>query len=59
MKGRILTEKTISEFEKHLILEEKSPVTIEKYIRDVTAFMAFLSDRPVSKEFPLNTNNSL
>lgn len=35
MKGRILTEHLIKEFEQHLIQEEKSSITIEKYIRDV------------------------
>lgn len=50
MKGKTLTEKIVSEFKKHLALEEKSPVTIEKYIRDVTAFMVFLSSRPVLKD---------
>lgn len=59
MKGRILTEKIISEFEKYLTLEEKSPVTIEKYIRDVTAFLIFLSGRPVSKEIVIEYKQRL
>lgn len=59
MKGRILTEKIISEFEKHLTLEEKSPVTIEKYIRDVTAFKSFLCGLPVSKEIVIEYKQQL
>ena len=59
MKGRILTEKIISEFEKHLTLEEKSPVTIEKYVRDVTAFMVFLDDCAISKEIAIEYKQQL
>lgn len=33
MKGRFITEKIIVEFKEHLILEEKSEITVEKYIR--------------------------
>lgn len=40
----------IQQFEKHLITEEKSAATIEKYRRDIHCFYAFLSDRPISKE---------
>ena len=38
MKGRILTEKQITEFAVYLKSEEKSENTVEKYIRDVSAF---------------------
>ena len=41
MKGRIITAKTIAAFKEHLILEERSEITIEKYIRDVKAFAAY------------------
>lgn len=34
MKGRSITAKMIAEFKEHLILEERSTATIEKYIRD-------------------------
>ena len=50
MKGTIITDKTIKQFEKHLRMEEKSPNTIEKYIRDVTAFAEYLGGNTVSKE---------
>lgn len=40
MEGRVITAKMIAEFKEHLILEERSVATIQKYIRDVKAFMA-------------------
>ena len=50
MKGRIITAKTIAEFERHLISEEKSVLTIGKYIRDVKAFTEFAGGSGVTKE---------
>lgn len=41
MKGHFLTSKEIERFRNYLREEEKSENTIEKYIRDVTAFSAF------------------
>ena len=40
----------IRRFEQHLIAEEKSAATIEKYRRDVRGFFMFLGDRRISKE---------
>lgn len=50
MKGRIITAKTIAEFKEHLILEERSEITVEKYIRDVKAFSAYTQNAAVTKE---------
>ena len=50
MKGRILTSEAIDCFKKHLREEEKSENTIEKYLRDVRAFAAYLSGIEVTKE---------
>lgn len=50
MKGRFITAKAIAEFKKHLILEERSDITIEKYIRDVKAFTAYTQNTAVTKE---------
>lgn len=50
MKGRIITAKTIAKFKEHLILEERSEITIEKYIRDVKAFTAYTQNTVVTKE---------
>lgn len=50
MKGRIITAKTIAKFKEHLVLEERSEITIEKYIRDVKAFTAYTQNTVVTKE---------
>lgn len=50
MEERILTENTINKFMRYLVSEEKSKNTIEKYVRDITAFMLFLSGSPVTKD---------
>ena len=50
MKGRIITAKAIAEFKEHLILEERSEITIEKYIRDVKAFAAYTLKGTITKE---------
>lgn len=50
MKGRIITAKTIAEFKEHLILEERSTATVEKYIRDVWAFSAYAGNCTITKE---------
>lgn len=50
MKGRFLSQEIISDFKEHLILEERSAATVEKYIRDVTAFSAFANGAEITKE---------
>ncbi len=50
MKKTKLTDKIISHFRNYLENEEKSLSTIQKYIRDVTAFMLFLSGGEITKE---------
>jgi integrase family protein len=50
MKGRFITAKAIAEFKEHLILEERSKITIEKYIRDVKAFSAYTQNAAITKE---------
>ena len=40
----------LTAFVRYLELEEKSPGTIEKYCRDSAAFIAWLGDRPLSRE---------
>lgn len=50
MEGRVIAAKMIAEFEEHLILEERSVATIQKYIRDVKAFMAYAQNSAISKE---------
>lgn len=50
MKGRFLTAEVIEEFGEHLVLEEKSEHTVEKYLRDVRAFWSFVGSGEITKE---------
>ena len=50
MEGQVITAKMIAEFKEHLILEERSVATIQKYIRDVKAFMAYAQNSAITKE---------
>lgn len=50
MKGRLVTAKVIAAFREHLILEERSAATVEKYVRDVRAFAAYVRDDSITKE---------
>lgn len=43
----------------HLENEEKSPATIEKYIRDAGVFLRFAGEKPVTKELVLGYKQSL
>lgn len=49
MKKRILSEKDIAIYHKHLIQEEKSAATIEKYLRDAHDFFIFAGRAAVTK----------
>lgn len=59
MKGRILTEKIIGDFSCCLKSEEKSENTLEKYLRDVRAFAAYLGGAAVTKETVIAYKNRL
>lgn len=59
MKGRILTSEAIGCFKKYLQEEEKSENTIEKYLRDVRAFAAYLGGAAVTKETVIAYKNKL
>lgn len=50
---------TLTAFESHLITEEKSTATREKYLRDVRAFLVFGADRPLTKELVLQYKEQL
>ena len=56
---RKITNEFISNFKTYLTLEEKSENTIEKYIRDVTFFMIWLSGREVTKILALEYKKKL
>ena len=59
MNTQILTNKELQTFRKHLILEEKSAATVEKYLRDTCAFLEFADHRTVSKEVVVAYKNQL
>lgn len=50
MEQKVLTKELIERFIQHLIQEEKSQATLEKYQRDLTAFMRFVGGSEMSKE---------
>jgi len=50
MKAKALTIETIEAYRQKLIQEEKSPVTVEKYLRDIRAFYTFAGSSPLTKE---------
>ena len=49
IENRITAEQAAA-FEDHLRAEERSPGTIENYLRHVRAFAAWLDGTPVSKK---------
>lgn len=59
MKGRILTNEVIECFKKYLREEEKSENTVEKYLRDVLAFLAYTDENEVTKETVILYKNKL
>ena len=59
MKGRFLTENQIAAFATYLKSEEKSENTIEKYIRDVRAFSAYVGKAEITKETVIAYKNKL
>ena len=59
MKGRFLTETQIAAFAVYLKSEEKSENTIEKYMRDVRAFCAYVGEAEMTKETVIAYKNKL
>ena len=53
MEDRKITQEQILSFQQYLIREEKSTATVEKYIRDVRAFVVYVGDEVVTKEVVL------
>ena len=50
MTGQVITAKMIAGFKEHLILNERSAATVEKYIRDVMAFTSYAHNKAITKE---------
>ena len=59
MAERKITENQIQLFHQYLIREEKSTATMEKYLRDVRAFAAYVGERSVTKEEVLDYKKHL
>lgn len=47
---RLISENLIQEFKQFLFREERSPGTVEKYLRDMHVFCTWLGDQAVTKE---------
>ena len=50
MEPRKITEETLAAFARQLGEEERSPAALEKYLREVRQFAAFLGGREVTRE---------
>ena len=48
-----ITKRTIEDYKNYLVEEEKSSVTIEKYIRDLNAFIQWSNGREITKTIVL------
>ena len=59
MENRKLSYQNLVSFRRHLMEEEKSAATVEKYIRDVNGFLRFAGDQEVTKELALSYKNDL
>lgn len=59
MNERILTNMEIEKFENYLRSEEKSANTLEKYIRDVTAFAKYCETAEIKKETVIHYKQKL
>ena len=54
-----ITNKMIQGYKNYLITEEKSEVTIEKYVRDILALQQWLDDRDITKQELLSYKTKL
>lgn len=59
MKNRILTSEKIKGFKEYLIYEEKSKITVDKYIHDVSAFMEYANGLEITKNIVLSYKKEL
>jgi len=59
MKNRILTKADLKTFHSHLIREEKSLATLQKYLRDARVFLDFAGETEVSKELVMAYKQAL
>lgn len=59
MSNKTISAKSLSDFQKHLIQEEKSCITIEKYIHDVKDFYIFVNNRVLTKDVVIEYKTQL
>lgn len=50
MNDHIITAEHLAAYGRYLKQEERAPATLEKYLRDITAFVRWLGSRPVTRE---------
>lgn len=50
MKKRIITAEIIAAFKEHLVSEERSAATVDKYTRDIKAFAKYAKNNEITKE---------
>ena len=54
-----ISESTVQSFYQYLIREEKSTATVEKYLRDARAFLAYIGKKTITKEVVLSYKKHL
>lgn len=59
MKKRALSKAKLEKFKQHLIDDEKSKATIDKYIRDMKHFMDYVGQQNVDKQLMISYKNHL
>lgn len=59
MSYKSLDYQKIDDFKEYLLKEEKSKVTVEKYIRDVKKFSIYIGKNPITKEMTMGYKESL
>lgn len=59
MPGLTISSQQLIEFREYLIREEKSMATVEKYLRDARAFVAFAQGQIITKELTVSYKKSL
>lgn len=53
MRRKKITKQMLFEFENELRYEEKSELTVEKYMRDIRSFIAYSENKPIDKSMVL------
>ena len=59
MNKKTIRAELITNFKEHLILEERSKATIEKYIRDVRTFVEYIGGGEINKETVIEYKRNL